>query len=123
MGGDILTLSVKDWGAGFDPAIVQEAHRRRSGGLLSMRLRAEVLKGSVQVTTAPNQGTEVVVRVPLPQAPEDLDRLLRRRRLDGNRLETAFEGRILLDVLAVLIEGGRPDGLDLTAGERRLEDI
>ncbi len=65
-GGDILTVRVKDWGAGFDPAIVQQAHRRRSGGLLSMRLRAELLKGSFQIITAPNQGTEVVVRVPLP---------------------------------------------------------
>ena len=31
-----------------------------------MRLRAELLKGSFQIITAPNQGTEVVVRVPLP---------------------------------------------------------
>src|SRR5699024_12375209 len=41
-------------------------------------------------------------------------------RLD--RLEASLGGGVLLDVLAVLLERGRPDGLQLAAGEHRLED-
>ena len=41
---------------------------------------------------------------------------------DLNRLEAALEGGVLLDVLAVLVEGGRTDGLQLAAGQLRLED-
>ena len=38
-------------------------------------------------------------------------------------LETAFQRLILLDILAVLVEGGGADDLYLTAGEGRLEDV
>ncbi len=41
---------------------------------------------------------------------------------DLHRLEAALERGVLLDVLAVLVEGGRADGLQLTAGQLRLED-
>ena len=49
--------------------------------------------------------------------------LLERGLLDHNGLEAAFERRVLLDVLAVVVEGGGADALQLTAGERRLEDV
>ena len=39
-----------------------------------------------------------------------------------DRLEPALERGILLDVLAVLVERGRADDLQLTAGQHRLED-
>src|SRR5699024_3642672 len=42
--------------------------------------------------------------------------------VDLDRLEAALERGVLLDVLAVLLEGGRPDGLQLAAGQHRLED-
>ena len=45
-----------------------------------------------------------------------------RRLLDLDRLEPALERRVLLEVLAVLVERGGADGLQLTAGEHRLED-
>ena len=54
---------------------------------------------------------------------QDLDRLLERRLLDHDRLEAALERRVALDVLAVLVERGRADALELAAGERRLEDV
>ena len=38
-------------------------------------------------------------------------------------LEAALEGLVLLDILAVLVEGGGADDLYLTAGEGRLEDV
>src|SRR5439155_18572003 len=37
-------------------------------------------------------------------------------------LEPALEGRILLEVLAVLVARGRPDRLQLPSGQHRLED-
>ena len=38
-----------------------------------------------------------------------------------HRLEAALQGGVLLD-LAVLIQGGGPDGLELAAGQHGLED-
>ena len=37
-----------------------------------------------------------------------------------NRLETTFQRRVLLDVLAVLVGGGGADGLELTASSMGL---
>ena len=66
---------------------------------------------------------DAVVRlVALAQALEDLDRLRDGRLLDLDRLEAPLERRVLLEVLAVLVERGGADGLQLTAGEHRLED-
>ena len=45
-----------------------------------------------------------------------------RRLVDLDRLEAALEGGVLLEVLAVLVERGGADGLQLAAGEHRLED-
>ncbi len=39
-----------------------------------------------------------------------------------NRLEATLKGGILLDVFAILVESGRPDGLQFPSGERRLDD-
>ena len=66
---------------------------------------------------------DAVVRlVAVAQALEDLDRLVDRGLADHDRLEAALERRVLLDVLAVLVERGRADGLQLAARERRLDD-
>ena len=65
----------------------------------------------------------VVVLVPLAQAAQDRDRLLDRGWLDDDRLEAPLERGVLLDVLAVLVEGGRPDRVELAAGEHRLEQV
>ena len=65
----------------------------------------------------------VVLLVALADAHEDLDRLLEGRLLDHDRLEAALEGGVALDVLAVLVEGGGADALELAAGQRRLEDV
>ena len=64
----------------------------------------------------------VVGLVAVAQALEDLDRVGDRRLLDLDRLEAALEGGVLLEVLAVLVERGGADGLQLAAGEHRLED-
>ena len=65
----------------------------------------------------------MVLLVALVDALEDLDRLLDARLLDQDRLEAPLESGVALDVLAVLVERGRADALQLAAGQRRLEDV
>ena len=65
----------------------------------------------------------VVLLVALADAEEDVDRLLERRLLDHHRLEAALQGGVALDVLAVLVERGRADALQLAARQRWLEDV
>jgi two-component system sensor histidine kinase UhpB len=59
---DLLELEVEDHGAGF------KAERSQRGlGLIAMRERAALLRGSLEVTRPPQGGTLVRLRVPLPQ--------------------------------------------------------
>ena len=51
------------------------------------------------------------------------DRLLDVRLVDVDRLEAPLERGVLLDVLAVLVEGRRADRVQLAAGEHRLEQV
>ncbi len=64
----------------------------------------------------------VVRLVTFAQALQDLDRLAHRGLFDLDRLEPAFERRVLLEVLAVLVERGGADGLQLAPGQHRLQD-
>ena len=64
----------------------------------------------------------VVGLVAVAQALEDLDRVRQGRLGDLDRLEAALEGGVLLEVLAVLVQRGGADGLELAAGQHRLED-
>ena len=58
--------------------------------------------------------------VPILQAPQHHDRLVHRWLADQHGLEAALERRVLLHVLAVLIDRRRADHVELAAGERRL---
>ena len=64
----------------------------------------------------------VVRLVAVAQALEHLDGVRDRGLGDLDRLEPALERGVLLEVLAVLVERGGADGLQLTAGQHRLED-
>ena len=64
----------------------------------------------------------VVRLVPVAQPLEDLDRVRDRRLGDLDGLEPALERGVLLQVLAVLIQRGGADGLQLAAGQHRLQD-
>jgi signal transduction histidine kinase len=57
---DAIRVRITDDGQGFDPS----APRRRGFGLTSMRERAEVRGGTVEVRSQPGKGTEVEVTVP-----------------------------------------------------------
>ena len=64
----------------------------------------------------------VVGLVLVPQALEDLDGVRDGRLVDHDLLEAPLERCVLLEVLAVFVERGRADRLQLAAGEHRLED-
>ena len=61
--------------------------------------------------------------VALAKAAQDADRVLDGRFADHHRLEPAFERGILLDVLAVLVERGGANRVELAAREHRLEHV
>ena len=57
------------------------------------------------------------------QAAKDGDSVLHRRLADHDRLETTLQSGVLLDVLAILIERGCADGVQLAARQGRLEHV
>ncbi len=59
----------------------------------------------------------------LLQAAQDRDRVLDRRLGDEHRLEAARERRVLFDVLAVFVERGRADAVQLAARQGGLEQV
>ncbi len=68
---DWVDLCVADDGQGFDPQSLA-ADERRSFGLIGLRERAKLLKGSLDVLSKPGEGTKVRVRVPILDEAEDL---------------------------------------------------
>ena len=66
-----LKVVVEDDGAGFDlKAVERDYDRRGSIGLFSMKERAELIDGHLEIrssATPPHIGTQVIVRVPVPR--------------------------------------------------------
>jgi len=58
-----VTLSIRDNGVGFDPLQVSQMRGRL--GVLSMKERVRLVRGTLDVTTAPGRGTHIEVDVPL----------------------------------------------------------
>ncbi len=61
---DVLHVSVRDDGCGFDTSKERAAGHH---GLDSLRERAELLAGTATVDSSPGRGTEITVRVPVPR--------------------------------------------------------
>jgi signal transduction histidine kinase len=64
---DGVVLAVRDAGAGFNP------HLRGKGrhlGLASMRERMRIVNGTIDIDSAPGQGTTVIAWVPAAGAPQ-----------------------------------------------------
>ncbi|NLJ34242.1 MAG: histidine kinase [Firmicutes bacterium] len=66
-----LLISVRDEGIGFDPGKVAD---RSSGGehygLISMRERAELLGGGIEIKSGPGKGTRVIIAIPITEREE-----------------------------------------------------
>ncbi|HMO56845.1 MAG TPA: sensor histidine kinase [Roseiflexaceae bacterium] len=63
--GQVLTLSIRDDGPGFDPHEVARRAGRSNWGLTSMRERAELIGARFAVSSKPGHGTEVRLTLPL----------------------------------------------------------
>ena len=59
-----VQLSVRDDGHGFDSQISENGDGKHFG-LVGMRERAEQIGGTLKINSYPNQGTEVLVDVPI----------------------------------------------------------
>lgn len=64
--GDELSVFIRDLGVGFDPGRVG---RHRRGIADSIVTRVTQVGGSAEIQSSPGEGTEVIVRVPLPPYP------------------------------------------------------
>ena len=63
-----IQLCLEDDGVGFDPAHLPGEPEKKHLGLVSMRERAEMLGGILDVYTAPQKGTAIQVFIPLKEA-------------------------------------------------------
>ncbi len=62
---DQVSLSIEDDGVGFDPQIAARAAQQGSGfGLVGVRERARLLKGSLSIQSSQGHGTKLTVTVP-----------------------------------------------------------
>jgi two-component system, NarL family, sensor kinase len=66
--GSSLVVAVRDDGRGFDPPSLQQAERAQHFGLQSATKRLRALGGSLDVSSAPGQGTAASARIPIARA-------------------------------------------------------
>lgn len=70
--GSEVAMDIYDDGAGFDPAAAADPAGRPDGsgyGLKSLRERVAALAGSLDIESAPGEGTVVAIRLPLASSP------------------------------------------------------
>lgn len=63
----LVRCSLRDNGVGFEVSSVLGRRGERGIGLVGMRERAEALGGTLRIRSAPGQGTELLVAIPLEQ--------------------------------------------------------
>jgi signal transduction histidine kinase len=66
---DEIHLTVSDSGAGFDSEAVKES---RGLGLISMKERLKLLKGTLSIESLPKRGTTIHARVPLSSGSDSM---------------------------------------------------
>ena len=75
----LAVLQVRDDGPGFD--VEASNGEAQVGGLMSMKRRAEVIGGTLDIASAPGQGTFLTVRVSHPG--NDWPRAIKERLFNG----------------------------------------
>ena len=61
---DTIVLTIEDDGQGFNPSARSAIDEERGMGLVGMRERATLVRGTLRIDTTPGQGTTVVVSIP-----------------------------------------------------------
>src|ERR1051325_4959593 len=68
---EVLFLTIKDDGKGFDPkALRRRAPRVATLGLIGMQERAHAAGGVLEISSAPSKGTEIRLQLPLTRSEE-----------------------------------------------------
>ncbi|MNS52490.1 hypothetical protein D3C72_852070 [compost metagenome] len=91
--------------------------RQEPVGDVAVGKRRSCNKGGIRDTNL------VVLFVFFLQPAQDRDRVLNGRLIHQHRLETAGKGRILFHMLAIFIERGGADAVQLTAGKGGLQEV
>lgn len=63
----VILMIIEDDGVGFDPGTLGMKDGKKHLGLVSMRERAEILGGTLDVYTAPDKGTTIQVTIPVEE--------------------------------------------------------
>jgi signal transduction histidine kinase/ActR/RegA family two-component response regulator len=110
--GDRVHIVVSDMGTGFDPATLERAE---GSGLISSRGRLKLLGGSLDIDSAPGQGSRITLTAPLQRirgtggtAPSRLDTAEPGTRAVGASPEASRTGKIrilVVDDHAVVRQG------------------
>lgn len=66
-----LFFSIKDDGCGFSEEEAEYARRNDHIGLYSMKERVEILKGLFKIDSAPYQGTNILIAIPLEEVEDE----------------------------------------------------
>ena len=63
-----INVVIKDDGKGFDPGNIREG----AFGIVGMKERIDLLKGSIDINSSIGKGTVILIKVPLPTEDEEL---------------------------------------------------
>lgn len=66
---DMLQMTVRDTGIGFDPEVTRQSTRL---GILGMRERVELLHGHFELKSTPGEGTRICVSIPLNELEQEV---------------------------------------------------
>jgi signal transduction histidine kinase len=66
---DLIVLIIADNGKGFDPE--DKSKRKKGMGLTGMRERAALIGATLEIESAPDEGTSIFVRIPFALATEE----------------------------------------------------
>lgn len=61
---EFVHLEIRDFGRGFEPLQVSD---RQGLGLVSMKERARLVRGTINIDSAPGKGAKITVQVPVPE--------------------------------------------------------
>ena len=62
---DELLLEIQDDGLGFDPSLLTSSENGEGFGLRGMQERVRMLNGSIEISTAPGEGTQISAHIPI----------------------------------------------------------
>ena len=63
-----VVLQIADDGKGFDPTVLDIEMQSEGFGLQGMQERVRMLEGEFEIVTAPGKGTQIIIRVPVPES-------------------------------------------------------